>query len=49
MRIGLTGAGAAADRIVKQAERAEPDGFPSMWYPSAVGVGDPLVAIARFH
>lgn len=42
MRIGLTGGGATADRIVGQASRAEADGFSSMWYPSAAGGGDPL-------
>jgi F420-dependent oxidoreductase-like protein len=45
MRIGLTGAGATADRIVEQAKRAEADGFTSMWYPSAAGGGDPLAAM----
>jgi len=42
MRIGLTGSGTTADRIVGQAKRAEADGFTSMWYPGAVGGGDPL-------
>lgn len=42
MRIGLTGGGTTADRIVSQASRAEADGFTSMWYPSAAGGGDPL-------
>jgi F420-dependent oxidoreductase-like protein len=46
MRIGLTGGGATADRIVSQASRAEADGFTSMWYPSAAGGGDPLAAMA---
>ncbi len=46
MRIGLTGAGTTADRIVEQAQRAEADGFTSMWYPSAAGGGDPLLAMA---
>jgi len=45
MRIGLTGGGASADRIVQQAVEAEADGFTSLWYPSAV-LGDPLVAMA---
>ncbi|HEY7279200.1 MAG TPA: TIGR03564 family F420-dependent LLM class oxidoreductase [Trebonia sp.] len=45
MRIGLTGGGATADRIVSQAGRAEADGFTSMWYPSAAGGGDPLAAM----
>lgn len=44
MRIGLTGSGATVDRIVAQAQRAEDDGFASMWYSSAV-TGDPLVAM----
>jgi F420-dependent oxidoreductase-like protein len=46
MRIGLTGAGSTADRIVEQAKRAEADGFTSMWYPSVAGGGDPLLAMA---
>ena len=45
MRIGLTGAGSTADRLVEQARRAEADGFTSMWYPSAAGAGDPLAAM----
>ena len=45
MRIGLTGGGSSADRIVQQAVEAEADGFASLWYASAV-FGDPLVAIA---
>jgi F420-dependent oxidoreductase-like protein len=45
MRIGLTGAGTSADKLVRQAERAEADGFTSLWYPSAVA-GDPLTAMA---
>jgi alkanesulfonate monooxygenase SsuD/methylene tetrahydromethanopterin reductase-like flavin-dependent oxidoreductase (luciferase family) len=46
MRIGLTGAGTTADRLVEQAKRAEADGFTSRWYPSAAGGGDPLLAMA---
>ncbi|MCL2585004.1 MAG: TIGR03564 family F420-dependent LLM class oxidoreductase [Streptosporangiales bacterium] len=45
MRIGLTGGGTTADRIVSQAERAEADGFTSVWYPGAAGGGDPLPAM----
>jgi F420-dependent oxidoreductase-like protein len=45
MRIGLTGGGATADRIVQQAVDAEAAGFTSLWYASAV-FGDPLVAMA---
>ena len=42
MRIGLTGGGTTADRMVSQASRAEADGFTSMWYPSSAGGGDPV-------
>ena len=45
MKIGITGGGATADRIVEQAVAAEADGFSSLWYASAV-FGDPLVAMA---
>lgn len=45
MRIGLPGAGSSTEKIVRQAERAEADGFTSLWYASAV-MGDPLAAMA---
>ena len=45
MRIGLTGGGSTVDKVVAQAERAEADGFTSLWYASVV-TGDPMVAIA---
>ena len=45
MRIGLSGGAASATKMVEQAQRAEADGFTSLWYASAVG-GDPLVAMA---
>jgi F420-dependent oxidoreductase-like protein len=45
MRIGLTGGAATVQRMVEQAQRAESDGFTSIWYASAVG-RDPLVAMA---
>lgn len=45
MRIGLTAGAASVDAIIRQAERAEADGFTSLWYASNVD-GDPLVAIA---
>jgi len=45
MRIGLTGGGSTADRIVQQAIDAEADGFTSLWFASAV-FGDPLVPMA---
>jgi len=45
MRIGLTGGGATVEKVVRQAQQAEADGFTSLWYASAV-TGDPLVAIA---
>jgi F420-dependent oxidoreductase-like protein len=46
MRIGLTGIGANADRIVQQAVAAEADGFSSLWFASAV-LGDPLAVMAE--
>ena len=45
MRIGLPGGGSTVERMVQQAQRAEADGFTSLWYASAIG-GDPLVAMA---
>ncbi|MGE2837093.1 TIGR03564 family F420-dependent LLM class oxidoreductase [Mycobacterium sp. SMC-4] len=45
MRIGLTGGATTVDKIVAQAQRAEEDGFTSLWYASSVA-GDPLVAMA---
>src|SRR5581483_11360533 len=45
MRIGLPGSGTSVDQVVKQAERAEAEGFKALWFPSAV-LGDPLVAMA---
>jgi len=44
MRIGLTGAAGNAEGIIRQAERAEADGFSSLWYPGQV-LGDALAAI----
>lgn len=45
MRIGLPGLGSTPDAILRHAQRAEEDGFTSLWYSSATA-GDPLVAIA---
>jgi F420-dependent oxidoreductase-like protein len=45
MRIGLPGLGATPDQIIGQAEKAEADGFTSLWYASAVG-GDPVTVMA---
>jgi F420-dependent oxidoreductase-like protein len=45
MRIGLTGGGATLDSIVASAQRAEEQGFSSLWYASTVA-GDPLTAMA---
>jgi F420-dependent oxidoreductase-like protein len=45
MRIGLSGGGGTAEKIVAQARQAEADGFSSLWYASGVA-GDPLVAMA---
>jgi F420-dependent oxidoreductase-like protein len=46
MRIGLTGAGSSAERIVQQAVAADADGFTSLWFASAV-LGDPLAVMAE--
>ena len=45
MRIGLTGGAATADKLIEQAQKAEADGFTSLWYASIVQ-GDPLVSMA---
>jgi F420-dependent oxidoreductase-like protein len=45
MRIGLNGGAASVDKIVEQAQRAEADGFTSLWFASAIA-GDPLVAMS---
>ena len=45
MRIGLTGRGSSVNQVLDQAQRAERDGFTSLWYASVV-TGDPLVAMA---
>ena len=45
MRIGLTGGGSSVDKIIRQAQAAESDGFSALWYASTVA-GDPLVAMA---
>ena len=45
MKIGLTGGATTVDKMIEQAQRAEADGFSSLWYASTVG-GDPLAAIA---
>lgn len=45
MRIGLAGVGANLDALVRQAERAEADGFTTLWYVSPI-LGDPLAAMA---
>jgi F420-dependent oxidoreductase-like protein len=45
MRIGLPGLGSSVERMVEQAERAEADGFTSLWYAGSTG-GDPLITMA---
>jgi F420-dependent oxidoreductase-like protein len=45
MRIGLNGGAASVERMVEQAQRAEAEGFTSLWYPSAVA-GDPVTPMA---
>jgi F420-dependent oxidoreductase-like protein len=45
MRIGLAATASRADRVIAQAQRAEADGFTSLWFTGAVP-GDPFVAMA---
>jgi F420-dependent oxidoreductase-like protein len=45
MRIGLNGGAGTVERMVEQAQRAEEEGFSSLWYPSAVA-GDPVTPMA---
>jgi F420-dependent oxidoreductase-like protein len=45
MRIGLPAGGSTAEQMIQQAERAEIDGFSTLWFPSAFA-GDPLTAMA---
>jgi F420-dependent oxidoreductase-like protein len=45
MRIGLPGLGSTPEQIIRQAEKAEADGFTSLWYATGVG-GDPVTAMA---
>lgn len=45
MKIGLPGLGSTPEQIIRQAERAEADGFSSLWYTSGLG-GDPMTAMA---
>ena len=44
MRIGLPGGAASVDKLISQAQRAEADGFTSLWYAGAAG-GDPIAAM----
>jgi F420-dependent oxidoreductase-like protein len=44
VRIGLTGFFSNAEQVVRHAERAEADGFTSLWFPGAGG-SDPLLGI----
>lgn len=43
MRIGLTGGASSIEKAVAQAQRAEEDGFTSIWYPGGGG-SDPMLA-----
>jgi F420-dependent oxidoreductase-like protein len=45
MRIGLTGGASTPGKILLQAQRAEAEGFSSLWYASSV-CGDPLTPMA---
>jgi F420-dependent oxidoreductase-like protein len=42
MRIGLAALGSGADRVIAQAQRAEADGFATLWFTGAVP-GDPFI------
>jgi len=42
MRIGLVALGSTADRVIAQAQRAEADGFATLWFTGAVP-GDPFI------
>jgi len=42
MRIGVVALGSHTDRVIAQAQRAEEDGFSSLWFTGAVP-GDPLI------
>jgi len=46
MRIGLPGLGSTVDDVVRRAQRADEDGFTTLWFNSAAA-GDPLLAIAN--
>jgi len=45
LRIGLPGAAPSIEQMIQRAQRAEADGFTSLWYTSDTA-DDPLVAIA---
>ena len=45
VKIGLPGLGSTTEKIIRQAERAEADGFSSLWYATGVGL-DPMTAMA---
>ena len=45
MRIGLPGLDNSVERVIRQAERAEADGFSALWFTSGT-LGDPLLAMA---
>jgi hypothetical protein len=36
--IGLPGLGSTPDKVIRQAERAEADGFCTLWYATGVSV-----------
>ena len=45
MRVGLAGGASTPETLVEQEQKAEADGFSSIWYASVVQ-GDPLVSMA---
>lgn len=45
MKIGLPGLGSTPEQVIRQAQRAEEDGFSSLWFTSGAGA-DPMVNMA---
>ena len=44
MRIGLVALGSRPDQVIAQVQRAEADGFATVWFTGAIP-GDPFVAM----
>jgi F420-dependent oxidoreductase-like protein len=45
MKIGLPGLGSTPEQVIRRAQRAEEEGFSSLWFTSGAGA-DPMVAMA---